>query len=683
VIPDIQRGDVLNLIGEQGRVQATLIIRKRKDRTRRQLESIMNRMLICLIGLSMFTASSSYAVDGPWPAPNTAEAIAIQQGQQMGIGSVTLVGPNTVQVRSYHTWTLRYTVGPAGLAKGGSVLVGMRHMQHLACKPQVTDPEHPGYASLAGRHRDALKLDIPGRDVFPIGRFFPWQHIVRATVVDDALKPGSVIDIVLGDTSGGGPGMQVQPFDETHYGFKVYVDADGSDSYLPLASTPTVEIVAAPVHELQVVTPSNAVVGEPTWCIVRAVDAYGNPATDFRGTASLSNLSTHTYTESDAGVYRFNNIVFANEGTRTIKVNTDVFETQSNPILVTKTAPDRLLLWGDLHGHTLFSDGRGTVEEFYDFADRVAGLDFCAVTDHAYQVRDEMWSHTKNVTNAAYRPGHFVTLHAYEWSGLQPFGGDHNLFFLEDDPPIYRSTNMDDPRNFQTPSDVPKLENIELVYTEMLARAKDNNIFCIPHYGGRPANPDYHNPKVQRMIEVFSEHRRSEPWANQFLSQEYRLGIMASTDGHYGNPGHGYLYYKNQNENALSDMEIGMAAVAVYAPERTRESLFKSLYERRVYATSGDRIVVDFSMDGHPMGSEYASETPPTLTVNAEGTAPFTRVEFKKNGVTLRAISPGTQTLKNITWKDPIFKPNEPAHYYVRLLQENGEEAISSPVWVN
>ena len=76
-------------------------------------------------------------------------------------------------------------------------------------------------------------------------------------------------------------------------------------------------------------------------------------------------------------------------------------------------------------------------------------------------------------------------------------------------------------------------------------------------------------------------------------------------------------------------------------------------------------------------------DTAPTLTVNAEGTAAITRVEFKKDGVTLHVMKPNHATLKNITWKDPIFKPGEAAHYYVRIVQENGEEAISSPVWVN
>ena len=644
------------------------------------------RIYILLLFLSVL--NSSHAISGPWPTPNTLEADGIEQGKKKGIGSVTLIGPESVTVRSYHTWTLRYTVGPAGLAKGGRVLVGMRHMQHMACLPQITEPQEAGYVTLAGDHIQSLTLDIPTAQELFRGRFFAWQHIVRATNTGEPLTPGAVIDFVLGDTSGGGPGMQVQPFDETHYGFKVHVDADGDDVLLPMPNTPTIEIVADTAKAITAITPSNAVVGEETWCLVRAEDAYGNPAASFRGTVILSSKGlgnaklSHTFTEADQGVYRFENIQFVKSGTYTIEAKSTDFHDVSNPVKVAESAPEKLLLWGDLHGHTLFSDGRGTIEEFYDFADRVAGLDFCAVTDHAFQVRDEMWEHTKKATNAALRPGQFITFHAFEWSGVSPLGGDHNVFFLEDDPPIYRSKLMYDKRNYQMQHDVPKQETIEAVYAEMLERVKDKNIFCIPHYGGRRGNPDHHNPKVQRMIEVFSEHRRSEAWVSQFLTQGYRLGIMASTDGHYGNPGYGYLRYSNEEE-ALSDMEIGMAAVAVYAPERSRESIFKSLYDRRVYATSGDRIILDFNVDGHPMGSEFNSNTAPTLSVNATGTAPIRLVEFKKNGVTLQDVNPDSASLKDLSWKDPIFKPGETAYYYIRIVQDNGEEAISSPVWVN
>ena len=209
------------------------------------------------------------------------------------------------------------------------------------------------------------------------------------------------------------------------------------------------------------------------------------------------------------------------------------------------------------------SDGRGTVEEFYDFAERVAGLDFCAVTDHAFEVLDEMWEHSKKVTNQVYKPGRFVTFQAYEWSGVTPLGGDHNCYFLDDDPPIFRSTFWYTPTNLQMyhgPS--PKQEHVTDVFAELTKRLRDKDVFCIPHFGGRKGNPQWHDEKVQRMIEIFSEHQRSEDWANSFLKQGHRLGIIASTDDHFGNPGYGYLKPTYDWEH----QEIGMAALAVCAP---------------------------------------------------------------------------------------------------------------------
>ncbi|MFH1922417.1 MAG: DUF3604 domain-containing protein, partial [Planctomycetota bacterium] len=332
-----------------------------------------------------------------------------------------------------------------------------------------------------------------------------------------------------------------------------------------------------------------------------------------------------------------------------------------------------------LHGHTLFSDGRGTVEEYYDFARRFAGLDFCAVSDHAFEVVDEMWEHSKRVTNRRNEPGRFVTINAHEWSGNTNVGGDHNVYFLEDNPPLYRSDNYYDARNLQMyHGPDPKLAHVTDVFEKIEERLGNKDVFCVPHYGGRRGNPTWHNPKVQRLIEVFSEHRRSEDWATTFLTQGHRLGVIASTDCHYGNPGYGYL----KPTYDWDHQEIGMAAVAVCAENRTRESIFHALYDRQVYATSGDRILLDFRSDGHPMGSEYRTNVPPTITVEAAGTAPITRVEIKKESRIVSTFEPGKAAV-SVRWRDADFRPGQSSYYYVRVIQDNKEEAISSPIWVN
>ncbi|NOX54262.1 MAG: DUF3604 domain-containing protein [Planctomycetes bacterium] len=639
--------------------------------------------LVLIVGSAVIGARVDRQADQVRPVPP--EEVAIAAGERLGIGRARLEGPKSVQVLTHQTWTLVFTAGKAGLPPGGGLRVAMRHV-HCWSPPQTNAPKQAGYVTLAAPEGCKAKLTVSARHNRLWRQYFPWQHLIEVTIGGRALKAGEELRIVLGDRSGGGPGMRVQPFDESPFVFKCFVDATGDGEYLPLRENPAIEITPAEPARLAVVMPSDAVIGRPTWCLVRAQDRYGNPATSYRGTVRLRSSDAqaqlpppYTFTEKDRGVHRFEAVVFDSAGVHTVSAKDGQFDATGNPVRVTETRPERLLLWGDLHGHTLFSDGRGTVEQFYDFAKRVAGLDFCAVTDHAFEILDPMWKHSKEVTNRFNEPGRFVTFQAFEWSGVTAVGGDHNVYFLEEDPPIYRSTSYYDPRNYQMyHGRTPKVAHVTELFEKLEQRLRDKNVFCIPHYGGRRGNPKWHNEKVQRMIEIFSEHRRSEDWATTFLTKGHRLGIMASTDDHFGNPGYGYL----KPSYRWDEQEIGMAAVAVYSQDRTRESIFRALYDRRVYATSGDRIVLDFRADGHPMGSEYRTRMPPILKIDAVGTASIVAVQIKKNSQVVHEIRPRNRSVR-IEWRDPDFDPDSSCYYYVRVLQDNGEEAISSPIWVN
>ncbi len=618
------------------------------------------------------------------PIPNHYEEAAVAEGERLGVGSAALRENAPIEVLSHTTLTLLYTAGKAGVRPGGGVRVGLRHLSEWSV-PQTKDPQAEGYLTAHAPADQPLEVTIDFGGRF-FSQYFAWQHMIEVRFPQRGLEPGETLQITLGDRTGGSPGIRVQPLDESCFVFKTYVDALGHGDYLPLANSPSVQVVAAGPCRLRAVMPSDAVVGQPTWCLVRAEDHYGNPAPRYAGTVQLSGAdstvqlpASYTFAPADRGVHRYEGIVFTQSGDFTLTAGDGRFQADGNPVRVAAQRPDELLLWGDLHGHTLFSDGRGTVEEFYDFAENVAGLDFCAVTDHAFEVLDEMWEHSKKITNRAYRPGRFVTFQAFEWSGITPLGGDQNCYFLEDDPPILRSTSYYTPSNLQMyHGAAPKLAHVNDVFSELNKRLRDRNVFCIPHYGGRQGNPQFHDERVQRMIEIFSEHRRSEDWASKFLQRGHRLGIMASTDGHYGNPGYGYL----KPSFDWDRQEIGMAAVAVYAAERTRQSIFHALYDRRVYATSGERILLDFRADDHPMGSEYRTDAPPQLSIRAVGTAPIERIEIKKNGEIAVTIQPQQPAVEH-RWRDERFQPGECCYYYVRVLQSDGEEAISSPVWMN
>ena len=82
------------------------------------------------------------------------------------------------------------------------------------------------------------------------------------------------------------------------------------------------------------------------------------------------------------------------------------------------------------------------------------------------------------------------------------------------------------------------------------------------------------------------------------------------------------------------------------------------------------------------MGSEIHSFKSPEIDVDIIGTDTIRKVEIKKNNQIVKEFLPGTLTY-NVRWTDENHMENESCFYYVRVLQENKEEAVSSPVWVN
>ena len=73
------------------------------------------------------------------------------------------------------------------------------------------------------------------------------------------------------------------------------------------------------------------------------------------------------------------------------------------------------LYTGELHGHTLDSDGQGTIEEAYAYARDVAKLDYFSITDHSNYFQGDTYQVT-HVNNAESfnEPGEFVALYGFE-----------------------------------------------------------------------------------------------------------------------------------------------------------------------------------------------------------------------------------------------------------------------------
>jgi hypothetical protein len=152
-----------------------------------------------------------------------------------------------------------------------------------------------------------------------------------------------------------------------------------------------------------------------------------------------------------------------------------------------------------------------------------------------------------------------------------------------------------------------------------------------------------------------------------------------------------------------------MGLTGVWARSLSRADIFEALRRRRVYATTGSRIVLDFRVDDHLMGEEYVAAGPPLISATVEGEAPIAAVDLVRNNEVIANLvrfqdhpKTGKSTFLRystlapqaappqlvadprsviFTFRDEEFD-GKPSFYYLRVTQSDREQAWSSPVWV-
>ena len=227
------------------------------------------------------------------------------------------------------------------------------------------------------------------------------------------------------------------------------------------------------------------------------------------------------------------------------------------------------------------------------------------------------WAEVQQATAAANRPGGFVTFPGYEWQG-DGSSGDHNVYFLREGAPIHRVATL----------------------KELYACLKGQDALAIPHHTGyRPGRRgrdwSVWDEELSPFAELYSVHGCSETdeeWIGlrknfymgpgqgggtyqDALDRGYHLGAVCSTDNWGDMPGH-----------------YGNGRMACLAEELSRESLWKAFKARRVYGVTGDRIQIDFRIDGAVMGSVIPQRGRRRIQVRVVGSDAIDRIELLRNG---------------------------------------------------
>ncbi|MFB3896540.1 MAG: CehA/McbA family metallohydrolase [bacterium] len=332
--------------------------------------------------------------------------------------------------------------------------------------------------------------------------------------------------------------------------------------------------------------------------------------------------------------------------------------------------------FGDIHSHSWLSDGVGSVEESFTRSRDVYQEDFYALTDHEDFVRNRMspaeWEESKHWTKYYNDPGKFVTIPAYEWTQARiPLGDGHiNVYFNNEDNIIYP---IRDPETKTAAGLFSALEPL--------------NALGFPHHiGWTGINWDAHNPKVQTCIEIVSNHGAYEYMGNEpikhrggipgcfiqdGLAKGLKFGIIGGSDGHGLLWQHGVGYKRDTWRAGWS---------GILAKSLTREGILDAYRNRRTYATTGEKILVDFQADNHVLGEEYSTNTAPEFSIHVKGTNLLHYVYLIRNNEVIQTNG-GDSYEARFKFTDTKI-PKGTNWYYLRVLQRDGSMAWSSPIWI-
>ncbi|MBI3971240.1 MAG: DUF3604 domain-containing protein [Chloroflexi bacterium] len=566
----------------------------------------------------------------------------------MGRASIDPAGD--VIAGSYGTWRLTYVAGAEGVAPGGRLRIHTDSDTDWGV-PQFDDPagaEYMTFQAPAGVRVTALVQSVTALLLVVQGR---------------ALRPDEQIVVTYGDRSGGGPGSRAQTFREARRYFWVDVDAGGTGTFVMLPDSPYVSIVGGPAVKLAVVAPSTVAAGEPFRLLVRAEDAWGNPAHGHQGTVSLHAdgvdlpASEITFGPTNEGVYWLEGCVATQPGVLRIDaaetnasgdefgrrtspsaplaggtsppgplstgvergndgrggtVSGTLAHTQSNPIGCTAQPGPYTLYWGDPHGGQVALAAK--IPDFFGYGRDVAGIAFAGYQRNDHVHSNEDWAAQQATEREFHQPGRFVPLPGFEWSAEPARGGHHNVYFRRHSQPMRRNSHRGLPNKSDADTDLPHVLDLHRAY-------RGADVTITPHVGGGHADLRYHEPSLEPALEMTSTHGSFEWFLRESLERGYRMGFAGGSDSHDGRTGHDSPGYQ-ERRFAKSGL------TGLYASELTLEAIHEALRARRCYATTGARILVDVRGDDHAIGEEYRTSAPPTISVFVAGTAPLESVEL-------------------------------------------------------
>ncbi|ONI45254.1 hypothetical protein AN641_04325 [Candidatus Epulonipiscioides gigas] len=329
----------------------------------------------------------------------------------------------------------------------------------------------------------------------------------------------------------------------------------------------------------------------------------------------------------------------------------------------------KTLYFGQIHSHSNLSDGKGDIDEAYEYAKDVARLDFFAVTDHSNSFDNELkaniadgsmseeWKKGQEIANKFNEPGIFTAIYAYEmtWSATTGQWGHITTY----NTPGFETRNN---------KDIDLKNYYEILTTQPMSISQFN------HPGitfGNFANYTFYSKeadKVINLIEVVNNKVPSYDEYTQALDMGWHLAPTNNQDNHNGKWG---------TEDS--------GRTVVEAKELTRDSIFDAIRNMRVYATEDENLEISYELNGNTMGSILNAQEQLNFDIKVEDpdtTDVVSTIELITDGGKIQEAIIGDLNLEE--WKFSL-NPDDVAdstYFYVKIMQKDKDVAVTAPIWI-
>ena len=510
---------------------------------------------------------------------------------------------------------------------------------------------------------------------------------------------------------------------------KLYIDVAVEDSMgLKFNGTLTEDIVDQPIIE-SVSPAANAATGDdkrPT-IEVNFLNAKTNPTV----TMKLDNAVVNATVSGEKATYKPTSNLAEGKHVVNVVIKRTDGKTAEKTWAFFVGEGGATLYFGQIHSHTAeYSDGAGTLEQAYEHAYDADDVDFLIVTDHSnyfdttkknstasyYDLSTlaaspdgttTKWEEAR-ATAAAYNEkynGELICAYGYEmtWSGGPGHTNSFNTYgtvsrnntslnnktnyagmLLYNDLMVYANQGKDiNGESLYNEDGTPKTEGVRTKYIESAPVVSQFNhpgttFGNFGNFTGCTALRD----SVLTLVEVGNGEGKvggSSYWPsiNEYdlcLSMGWHVAPTNNQDNHKGNWG---------DSNTCRDV--------ILTDDFTEEGIYNALAARRCYSTEDQNFEIYYTLTAN--GTEYTmgdiatiskDNQPKQVTLTYQISDPDSKdvigtvYVIGENGKVL-----GSKSYTGNSCKDSITVDNTAAYYYLKVVQKDGEIAVTAPVWTS